>query len=51
LSIILIEYGINTSTKSISQSTPKLGGKITVIEISICIDSPNNWRTGKDLKR
>jgi len=51
LPIILIEYGINTPRKSISQSTSKLGEMITVISISICIGSPNNWRTGKDSKR
>ena len=45
-----MKYGINTLRKLISQSTPKLGGTIIVIRISIYRQSKQleNWKRFKE---
>jgi len=43
-------YGISTLGKLTSQSTPKLGGMITVKRISISTDNQNGWKTGRNSK-
>ena len=50
LLLTLTVYGINIPRKSISWSTPKLGGTIIVKRISIYTDSQNDWRTRRDSK-